>query len=1310
MPQLLLHDIETRSALDIRNVSTYQYARHPTTDVWCVAYSVNGASPELWSPGQPIPSEFITAATDPDWCTVAFNDQFERLILEYILAPRYGWPRIPIERRRCVQAAALARALPASLDRLTEALPVVHHKSEDNRWVNRMARPRPPRKGEAPGLYWHDDPASLTRHYEYCRQDVRALAEIVSLIGLLPPDEQAVWEMDARINTRGVHVDRELLEASCRLSARIGETIRDEIVTLTGGEVPSIGSPKFLAWCNAHGCELTDIRKPTIATALANEDHLSPQIRQALELRAQGASIAATKHETLRDWLEANNRVRGAFRYHGAGTGRFTSYGPQLHNLKKPTSALDPTTIGIIRSGDYTELRKRCRNPLATIGEASRALITAAPGHRLYIADFSGIESRGAAWLCNETTKVAEWAAFDRSGKPEDDPYYKLGKEVLLLLPETARTIGKTADLAFAYGGGIGAYRKFDQTTPDVQVKTYLNRWKKAHRNIVRFWDQALVQACKAHHNHNTGQTFPCQRVSYISGSNSLFTVLPSGRKLAYPDVQMFTDPRYGTRSFTFMENTHGKWWRYGAGKRGVTGGHLLENATQAVCRDVFVAAMLRLEAAGYPIVLHVHDEIVCEVPIGHGSEEEFHRLMVTPPDWADGLPIAAKLRVADCFIEFKGNGDRLPEPKLDDEPEEEDDGDGGQVIEVLPLPPPPPSKPQPPRLHVHEQATLPLKPPPPLETAIREDLPPRANGNGRSTWSQPEGYACGEQNTGSTTATYIYRHVDGTPYMKVRRTSTKQFPTYAWDRTTQRWVSGRPSPLIPYRLDELVRAPAVAPVWVAEGEKDADRLASLGLLVTTNPGGASKPGQKTKWAPELTKWLKGRQLAYVLEDNDDAGRNHAAQVAKALRTVGVETVIISFPELAEKGDVSDWFDQGGTLKALWARAEIARQRQKSSGGYRLINLATVPLEAQDWLWEGHLLCGGLEIISGLPGLGKSQVQCQLIASATSGRAWPDGQTGPTPGRVVILTAEDTSKDYRRRLQGVAADMSKVEMLDSIHRNDRDEMFLLSEDLDKLDAILRDLGDVILVAFDPITAFMGSGRGFDSHRATDVRSQLGPLRMLAEKHNIAFSVVTHPSKNPSQRAIDHFLGSQAFIAAARVGHLCVAEMETVGENRQRATGRVFFTHPKHSHSAEMPTLVYQLKQVPIGWDEARDKTVTVSVAQFEGTADITADEAVAASRPSKGRDRDAIKDFLLDILANGPVPQATVVERAAVHGFSPDQLKRARSGLGAVAFKPRGGGLNSGWMWALPQHAPGQGGANMRHTRAHTRCESGEGG
>src|SRR5262249_22590022 len=157
--------------------------------------------------------------------------------------------------------------------------------------------------------------------------------------------------------------------------------------------------------------------------------------------------------------------------------------------------------------------------------------------------------------------------------------------------------------------------------------------------------------------------------------------------------------------------------------------------------------------------------------------------------------------------------------------------------------------------------------------------------------------------------------------------------------------------------------------------------------------------------------------------------------------------------------------------------------------------------------------------------LGKSQVQCQMIASATTGRTWPDGQPGPTPGRVVILTAEDTAKDYRRRLQGAGADMSMVEMLDSIRRNDRDEMFLLSEDLDKLDAILRDLGDVVLVAFDPITAFMGSGRGFDSHRATDVRSQLGPLRMLAEKHNIAFSVVTHPSKNPSQRAIDHFLGS-----------------------------------------------------------------------------------------------------------------------------------------------------------------------------------------
>jgi hypothetical protein len=189
---------------------------------------------------------------------------------------------------------------------------------------------------------------------------------------------------------------------------------------------------------------------------------------------------------------------------------------------------------------------------------------------------------------------------------------------------------------------------------------------------------------------------------------------------------------------------------------------------------------------------------------------------------------------------------------------------------------------------------------------------------------------------------------------------------------------------------------------------------------------------------------------------------------------------------------------------------------------------------------------------------------------------------------------------------------------------------------------ILDLGDVRLVAIDPITAFMGSGKHFDSHRATDVRSQLGPLGLLAENLNVAFSTVTHPPKNASQRAIDHFIGSQAYIAVARIGHICIDEMEGDGNGIRQPTGRMLFANPKNNFSALMPTLAYCIEPVKLGWDAKRERDIMTSVVRWEGPVDLTADEALAAGKPSR-RNRNSAQEFLLDILAGGPVLQTLIV-------------------------------------------------------------------
>jgi len=384
--------------------------------------------------------------------------------------------------------------------------------------------------------------------------------------------------------------------------------------------------------------------------------------------------------------------------------------------------------------------------------------------------------------------------------------------------------------------------------------------------------------------------------------------------------------------------------------------------------------------------------------------------------------------------------------------------------------------------------------PPPPPPPPPQDEKPPGGNGRGDFTGFEQDAYQRGSRGSPGPSPTppaeYIYIDAQNRMYMKVARTADKDFPTYHWDGSKGAWIKGWPKSkeVVPYRLSELIAAPTNEPVWICEGEKDAENIAALGLVATTNPGGA------LKWQPELAKWFKDKQLVYVLEDNDDPGRAHTAKIMSALRGIVATIAVISFPELPEKGDVSDWLALGGNKKLLLARAEEAKKRA-STHNYVNVNLAAVPLRSHEWLWENHLVRGNLELMAGIKGVGKSQIHCQYAACATTGCEWPNKVAGIAPCRVIMVTAEDSTEDtLKPRLMAAHADLKLIEEFKGIRHNNRDEMFLIGEHLDILEEMIRDFGDVGLVTIDPITAYMGSGKGFDSHRATDVRSQLSPLK------------------------------------------------------------------------------------------------------------------------------------------------------------------------------------------------------------------------
>jgi DNA polymerase len=496
----LVYDIETKSALNLKLVGSHIYSCAATTDVRCVSYCLvsDGKRGPIstWLPSDTAPTEMVTAAADPDTLIVAFNDAFERQIEQRILHTRYGWPIFPIERRRCAQAIALAHALPASLDEVAAALRFkVRKTAEGKRAVKLLAMPRKPRKSDDPTkIYWHDEPELLAILYEHNKINVEITAEIVALLGFLPPEEETIWRLDAAINSRGIGIDVELLDAALNIAHEADTELRAKLAALSNGEISSPAQTKrILAWLALRGCVLANVRKETVLEALKRPDLTPavPAVKQLLRLRLDGAQASVDKLTTLRLWTGDDQRIRQVYRYHGAMTGRFTSLGAQMQNLKKPQVEDVPAAIAAVRTGRLAQVQAHFERPLAIIGDITRALVVAAPGHRLFIADLSGVESRGLAWLCNEQGKLAEWREFDRNKEPKLEPYYLFGARDLGLDDSTARKTGKTADLAFGYQGSIGAWRRLapaGDTTSNEKVHTNRKAWVRKHPSIEKFW------------------------------------------------------------------------------------------------------------------------------------------------------------------------------------------------------------------------------------------------------------------------------------------------------------------------------------------------------------------------------------------------------------------------------------------------------------------------------------------------------------------------------------------------------------------------------------------------------------------------------------------------------------------------------------------------------------------------------------------------------------------------------------------------------------------------------------------------------
>src|SRR5262245_255510 len=277
----LHRDYETRSCKDLRIAGTFKYATDATTEVLCCAYAVDDGPVQLWTPSDPVPAEFIEAATNPAWVVSAHGAHFEDAIERLVLGPRFGWSAFPIEKQRCTQARCLALGLPPRLSAAADALELSNRKdAAGERLMHQTSKPRRARKDESPDrIYWFEDQNRLDRLYEYCRQDVEVERELYSRLPPLSAFEQSVWELSARINQRGFHIDRTFAEAACKIAEAAVPEIDAQLTEITNGAVTTISQvARLLSWLREQGCGLDDLGRKTIERQL-QADGLSLQVR-----------------------------------------------------------------------------------------------------------------------------------------------------------------------------------------------------------------------------------------------------------------------------------------------------------------------------------------------------------------------------------------------------------------------------------------------------------------------------------------------------------------------------------------------------------------------------------------------------------------------------------------------------------------------------------------------------------------------------------------------------------------------------------------------------------------------------------------------------------------------------------------------------------------------------------------------------------------------------------------------------------------------------------------------------------------------
>lgn len=522
--------------------------------------------------------------------------------------------------------------------------------------------------------------------------------------------------------------------------------------------------------------------------------------------------------------------------------------------------------------------------------------------------------------------------------------------------------------------------------------------------------------------------------------------------------------------------------------------------------------------------------------------------------------------------------------------------------------------------------------------------------------------------------ATYDYTDEQGKFLYQVVRTEPKGFfqrrpnGRGGWDKSL-----GDVRRVL-YRLGDL-RGPTC---FICEGEKDVQALLKLGICATTNAGGAGK------WRPEYTQQLRaaGVNNAIVIPDNDDAGRQHAHNVASSCHAAGLNVKVIALPGVGPKGDLSDYIAAGhaqADVLALAKNVALYKPKDQPAGaptgtqlGPVVKCVADVQSEKVSWLWRRRLARGKLTLLMGDPGVGKSFITIDVTSRITRGGAWPDGGYVDQPGNVLFLAVEDGIGDtIRPRLERAGADLSRVFVLTTIRDEAGDRLPNFEQDMKQLEDVIVE-HKPMLVVVDPISSYLGKS---DSYKDTEMRRVLAPLAVLADKHKVAIVALVHMTKGSKDgKALYRAMGSIAFAALARI-------VLAAGSDPEVST-RCYLMPVKQNICQPAATLAYGLTSDPD--DEDGPAVLAWEGAPVDG---VRADAILGGGISSGEREqqRDA-SEFLQQLLSDGRMSAEDVWAAVGKNKYSASTISRAKARAGVKTVKE---GFKDGrWYWELEAKAP----------------------